>query len=78
MIENRVIYLVFHILNACIHIGTRKIISTKYLIDSMCFSINTFLVLSVTLIKWISLQIKIIYFLEQNLNTKTTLFMEEV
>jgi len=78
VIENRIIYFVFWILNEYICIETRKIISTKYLIDSMCFSINTFLVLSVTLIKWISLQIKIIYFLEQNLNTKTTLFMEEV
>ena len=37
MIENRVIYLVFWIINECICIGIRKVISAKYLIGSMCY-----------------------------------------
>jgi len=43
VIENRVIYLVFWILNECIYIGTRKVTSTKYLIGSMHFPIQWFL-----------------------------------
>jgi hypothetical protein len=40
MIENCVIYLVFRILNECICIETKKVTYTKYLISSMCFSIQ--------------------------------------
>ena len=75
MIENRVIYLVFWILNESICIGTRKVTSTKYLLRSMCFQYNVFLVLGIALIKWISLQAKTTLFVGQNLNAKTTLFV---
>ena len=49
MIENRVIYLVFWILNECIHIGTRKVISTEYFIGFIHFLCNVFLVYLVLL-----------------------------
>ena len=65
MIENGVIYLVFWILNECICIGTRKVLR------------NAFLILGITLIKWILLQTKTILFVGQNLNAKTTLFVEQ-
>ena len=71
MIENRVIYLVFWILNECVCIGTRKVASTKYLNRSMCFP----LVHGIGLIRWISLQAKTTLFAGQNLNAKTTLIL---
>ena len=40
MIENRVIHLVFWILNECIHIETRKVISSEYFIGSIRFLCN--------------------------------------
>ena len=43
VIENRVIYLVFWILNECIYIGTRKVIYTEYLFGFMRFLIQCFL-----------------------------------
>ena len=43
MIRNHVTYFVFWILNGCICIGTRKVISTKYLIGSMHFPMQCFL-----------------------------------
>ena len=43
MIENRANYLDFWILNEYIYIETRKILSTKYLIGSMRFSMQCFL-----------------------------------
>ena len=43
VIESRVIYLVFWILNECIYIGTRKVIYTEYLFGFMRFLIQCFL-----------------------------------
>ena len=52
-----------------------KVISTKYLISSMCFSMQCFLIFGITLIRWISLPVKTTLFVEQILNAKTTLIV---
>jgi hypothetical protein len=56
MLENHVIYLVLWIIDKCIYIGTRKVISTMHLISSTRFFIQFFLIFSFALIRWISLQ----------------------
>jgi len=71
VIENCIIYLVFWIHNECIHIETKKIISTEYLIRSIRSFMQCFLgILDIALIRWISLQGKTAFFVGQNLNAK--------
>ena len=71
MIENCIIYLGFWILNECIDIETKKIISTEYLIRSIRSFMQCFLdLLDIALIRWISLQAKTAFFVGQNLNAK--------
>ena len=71
MIENCIIYLVFWILNECIHIETRKIIYTEYLTRSIRSSMQCFFgILGIDLIRWILLQAKTTFFVGQNLDAK--------
>ena len=61
----------FWILNECIDIETKKIISTEYLIRSIRSFMQCFLgILDIALIRWISLQAKTAFFVGQNLNAK--------
>ena len=64
MIENCVIYLIFWILNECIHIETKKVISIRS--SMQCFRG----ILDIALIRWISLQAKTKFSVGQNLNAK--------